>query len=446
MPAFDKIEHIIVVMLENRSFDHYLGALNDEPNRDDVEGLKGAKPNPKRNPATGQMEMVDPIPWDDRSHEIEDPPHDHVEVQGTANGGGQFNGGAMDGFVRTHQEWLETHHNLSAQDAFDQADAAMGFYTRQTLATLYSIADEFTVCDHWFSSFMGSTWPNRLFLQAGNPGRHLTTPGGNILSAISDFLKPKPPPVWGAWEIPNQFRPALDWRLYVSRQSPYVAMWPTRFAEAHKHRVRRRKHFRDDCRNDSLPQLALVEPPYGRGDDHPPRDPRGGQKFIFSTVQTLLDSPSWDTTAMILVWDEHGGFYDHVPPPLAAEAVPHHATCRRLGMRVPALVLSPYTRRHHVIHRVFDHTSILATLAERWKLELPSGRARAASSLWSTCFDFSAPPRAAGTITINEPDDPTPPRPNAPPTHLDTVLASTHRRRALRELDFDDSEDGEEGG
>ena len=133
-----------------------------------------------------------------------------------------------------------------------------------------------------------------------------------------------------------------------------------------------------DCKTDNLPHVAIVEPPYSSADDHPTHDPRRGQQFLGYIVDALLQSPSWKSTALILTYDEHGGFFDHVAPPPTPEGAAEPWDV--LGVRVPTIVASPFTPRT-VVSEPFEHTSILKTIAERWNLEIPpEARASAAES------------------------------------------------------------------
>jgi phospholipase C len=181
----EQVEHIVLVMMENRSFDHYFGALNLPPeNRDDIDGLgHGQLPvnrhlgDPESDPGVPRW------PLDDVRVEFLDPPHEFPEVRL------QRNDGAMDGFVSAYERFHKgaappapiTSSPLTGTappapyDVRQMARIVMGYYTRKTLPVLYGLADQFAVCDHWYSSFLGSTHPNRVFANAGSCGDVMTT-------------------------------------------------------------------------------------------------------------------------------------------------------------------------------------------------------------------------------------------------------------------------------
>jgi phospholipase C len=409
MPSQKDIQHFVLVMMENRSFDHYLGALNFE-GRDDIEGLgKGPLPVNRRAEAAADETGPGVAPWpmDDVSLEFRDPPHEWREVRE------QWNGGRMDGFVATYQRfhetaWDEAHATTSGATALQgqrpvkpdfgqMARAVMGYYTRRTLPVLYGLADEFAVCDHWFSSFLGSTHPNRVFAQTGFCGDVLTT-------TVKNAFRHKPQPIWAGWEKRKGRKGGITWKTYFHpRDLSMFALWPG-FAGRHDGNAGSLADFAAACRAGELPDVAIVEPPYSVADDHPAHDPRRGQQFLGFVVNALLKSRSWASSALILYYDEHGGFFDHVPPPAAPEAGPPPRD--QLGLRIPAVVVSPFTPRRVAVKDVLEHVSVLKTIAERWDLALPAEagpRLPLARSLWDCCFDLGSRPRPAPNLTLQPP-------------------------------------------
>jgi phospholipase C len=402
--GMEQIEHLVLVMMENRSFDHYLGALNLPPeNRTDIEGL-GRGPLPAnrhlRDPLSDPG--VQPWPLDGVRLDFLDPPHEFPEVRL------QWNSGAMDGFVSTYESFHAgaappAGANVSPllgtappapYDIRQMARVVMGYYTRKTLPVLYGLADQFAVCDHWHSSFLGSTHPNRIFANAGSCGDVVTT-------TWKTALRHKPLPIWAAWERPRLGAKGITWRGYkLPSDLSMFALWPG-FANGREANAGSLSDFAADCAGDRLPSVAIVEPPYSIADDHPTHDPRRGQQFLGFVVNALLRSPSWKSSALILTYDEHGGFFDHVGPPKPPEGgvEPFDA----LGLRVPTLMVSPFTPRM-VVSEPLEHTSILKTIAERWDLPLPAEagpRLPLVKSLWSSCFDFGRRRgRAAAGVTI----------------------------------------------
>jgi phospholipase C len=402
----EQIEHIVLVMMENRSFDHYLGALNLPPeNRDDIDGL-GHGPLPA-NRHLGDPESdpgVTPWPLDDVRVDFLDPPHEFPEVRL------QRNNGAMDGFVSTYEQFHKgaappapiTSSPLTGTappapyDVRQMARIVMGYYTRKTLPVLYGLADQFAVCDHWYSSFLGSTHPNRIFANAGSCGDVVTT-------TWKTSFRRKPAPIWAAWEKKRLGARGITWRAYkLPSDLSMFALWPG-FANGRDENAGSLADFVADCANDELPNVAIVEPPYSIADDHPTHDPRRGQQFLGYVVNALVKSPSWKSSTLILTYDEHGGFFDHVPPPPSPESAPEPLDL--LGVRVPTLVVSPFTPRM-VVRDPLEHTSMLKTIAERWNLPIPAEagpRMEMVPSLWETCFDFGRKRgRTAGSVKVAE--------------------------------------------
>lgn len=393
MASMLDIKHILILMMENRSFDHYLGALTLE-GRTDVDGI--ADPAGHSNPsgegpaiAMSRFETsLGPVEIDGKP--FQDPPHEYDEVLT------QVNAGAMDGFVRAY----ERKHKRRKTDPVDRARHIMGYYTRQTLGVLYALADDFVVCDHWFSSFAGSTWPNRVYALAGDADELIGT-GFKWLPRWNAFQYPDPPFVseWGT-------EMAHGWKAYSARpeQDSVFALW--RIGPVYRsRRGGSLEDFAVDCQRGRLPQLGIIEPDYTISDDHPPHNPLRGQQLIATVVKALLSSPSWLNSLLVITYDEHGGFFDHVHPPPAPEerTAPHD----RLGVRVPTIVLSPYTPKQGVAHQQFDHTSWLKTVAERWGYRVPGKRASSAgtNSLWTTdCFDWSLAPRSGSEILSRIPE------------------------------------------
>jgi phospholipase C len=393
VPSMIDIKHVLFLMMENRSFDHYLGALTLE-GRTDVDGIHdpASVQNPSGEGPPIAMTRLEgpsgPVAIDGKP--FRDPPHEHEAV---AN---QINGGAMDGFALTY----ERKYKRRRQDPADRARHVLGYYTRQALPVLYALADQFVVCDRWFSSFPGSTWPNRVYALAGDADE-LTGTGLEWLPRWNAFRYPDPPFVseWG----PEM---AQNWKAYSARpeQDSVFALW--RIGPVYRsRRGGSLEEFAADCQSGTLPRIGIIEPDYAISDDHPPHSPLRGQQVISTVVKALLASPSWYHSLLVITYDEHGGFFDHVAPPASPEGrTPPHD---RLGIRVPTVVLSPYTPSAGVAHEQFDHTSWLKTIAERWGLRVPGKRASSSAirSLWSTsCFDWSLQPRTGQDILSRLPE------------------------------------------
>jgi phospholipase C len=317
--GLDNIEHIVVLMLENRSFDHMLGYLSLEQGRDDVNGLKAGMSNT----ANGKEY---PVEHATATH-VPDPHWDPDHSAGQTDL--QIGGGKMDGFAASFAHTL-ARRNVPNPDP----GVVMRYYNASDLPVYNHLAENFCVCDRWHSSVPGATWPNRLYALTGGADG-------------SRDDKPKPPPIYGR----NAFIRRLEEDLVLDENA-------ARFVE--------------DAQRGKLAQVSWVDPNFKdvnlahiqSNDDHPPSDVQDGQELVFLIYNALASGPKWDRTLLLVLYDEHGGFYDHVPPPEAPDDNP--ATFGRYGVRVPALVVSPWVAGRSVSNTLFDHTSIIKTILTRF--------------------------------------------------------------------------------
>ncbi len=333
------IDTVVILMMENRSFDSYFGALSLEEGRADVDGLQPGMGNPHPDGS-----VVAPYPAEQNC--IADPAHSWNASHA------QFNGGLNDGFVAQH----------AARYGNDEARRAMQYFGRDTLGPLYAMADQHVLCERWFCSLMTSTWPNRFYSHAGqNGGVH-----GNSLSDESF------PSIYSRLDAAG-----IPWSVYFGN-APFMFLLDDVQAGEN---VLAYEDFAMDAQLGRLPAVTIIEPIYGRNDDHPPAHPVAGQILISSVYQALANSPHWGRCALIVTYDEHGGFFDHVPPPRAADARADEGY-DQLGFRVPTVVCGPWTRQGYVSSAVFDHTSILAFLERRFELEPLTLRDAAANDMY----------------------------------------------------------------
>lgn len=350
------VDHIVVVMMENRSFDHVFGSLALEGRT--IDGLTGKESNP----GAGGGDAVPVFALTDTVVAF-DPDH-------SWNGSRQqWNDGDNDGFVQSY-----------ADEGAPDPTLVMGYYERATLPVSYALADAYSVCDRWFCSVMGPTWPNRFHLHLGTSGGMMTNDGVSEIPSIWDRLTES--------GITN---------VYYSSNVPFTLTFGKTDG------VEQISAFFEAAAADTLPQFCMIDPvftdfatdPSTGTDDHPPADVSMGQAFIASVYAAIANSPAWNRTLMILTYDEHGGFYDHVSPPTTVDDLPEF---EQLGFRVPALVIGPHVRRGCVSSTTFDHVSVLSTVTKKWGLEPLNMRVEMTSDL-SSCIDPSFV------------DDPQPPAP-----------------------------------
>jgi phospholipase C len=363
------LQTIVVVMMENRSFDHHLGALRIDSGygaAKTVDGLRGSEcPD-----TDGKMIAA----WRLTGHEAR-----FIPTHKWGPSHAAFDSGRNDGFLQV---------NPGAADRVQ----VMGYHDREHLPVQYALADQYTVCDRWFASVMGPTWPNRFHLHAGtSAGRRDNTPIG--------FGGPAT-----IWE--RMAERCRSTRNYFAAPAPwYAAAFPAKAFSGNDALVAARiEDFFHDARTGNLPEFAVIDPDFLTGDGHPAHDLSLSEAFLSSVYRAMAESPQWSRSLLVICYDEHGGFYDHVPPPQTADPL---ADFRQLGFRVPALVIGPTVWQGGVISEPFEHVSIAATLGTRYGIESLGSRMNAARDL-SACIDPAlvkapaAPARAFPRIDVTE--------------------------------------------
>jgi phospholipase C len=356
------IDHIVILMKENHSYDNYFGMLG----KGDGFTL-GADGLPRNsNPdAAGR-----PV----RAHHLSLPLNPSLHLSQTWNSSHQqWHDGAMDGFVTTT----------------NSADP-MGYFDEGDLPWYYGFARTYGIGDRYFASCLAQTFPNRRFLQAG-------TAAGLVSTTLpSPFARP---PASGLiWDLLDAH--GIGWANYFA-EVPEVALWPRNVLKYHSH-LHEIGDFYEDCRAGRLPAVSLVTPEIFAADEGEFEDDQLGEAFTASVFEAASDGPQWRSMMFIIVWDEGGGFYDHVPPPAAIppDDIPpdihvppdEPGGYDRYGFRVPCLVASPFSKPGHVSSDVYDHTSILATAEWKWNLPALTRRDAAATPL-TGFLDTGSPPR-----------------------------------------------------
>ncbi len=345
--AFTGIDAVVVLMMENRSFDHYLGALRQDasyPDRMTVDGLRGSESNPD-----GSGRAIPVFRTSNRTPK--DPPHGWDACHA------QWNAGKNDGFVKAHA------------GAGSEQGEVMGFHDRSAIPFYYALADRYTVCDRWFASVMGPTWPNRMYLHAGTSfGIQRNTPHWDA----------KVTTVWD-----RMAERGLAAKNYTAGLVTfYMGGFPGRLL-AGKNPTASLLQFLNDAKRGTLPPFSIIDPDFLSNDDHPSHDINLGQALMSTIVQALAKSPQWSRTLLVITYDEHGGFFDHVAPPTVSD---DRAAFQQLGFRVPSLVIGPTVHSGRVCHTTYDHTSVLATLRTRYGIADMSKRMTAAADL-ADCID-----------------------------------------------------------
>lgn len=424
--AYLGIEHVYVLMLENRAFDHMLGfsgitgADGVTGAATAVDGLTGSESNLFNGvtyPVIRGADKVMPV----------DPPHEFPDVLEQLCGPGAVYpaGGAYpsidnSGFVASY-----------ASGSGKEPGAVMKCYTPDQLPVLNALAREFVVCDNWHASMPGPTWPNRIFVHAASSAgldhspsaaeivnwevlEGIDLPNGHIFDRLSNA--------------------GIRRRLYAGDDFPTVAA----LKGIHLDDIRQYSQFASDLQQAGYAdRYIFIEPAYdvlnqyrNGNSQHPLGDVTRGEALIKSTYEAIRNSPAWNTCLLIVTWDEHGGFFDHAAPPAAiapgdtAPANRHNQygfTFQQYGPRVPAIVISPLIAKNLVDHRLYDHSSIPATVESLFGLAALTARDRAANhlddlitltaprtdtpvSLPETAVPVLAPLTAEAARTVDAPD------------------------------------------
>ncbi len=437
-----QIRHIVVLMMENHSYDNYLGML-----RDRGEGFPlGADGEPD---VFNRDVAGEPIRAHHLSTTVQRP---HVPSQSWHATHHQWDEGKCDGFVTSTQLVVPAAGDVDAAVCQGAGAAVgMGYWSEDDLPFYYGLARTFPLADRWFSSCLGPTFPNRRFLIAG-------TAYGLIDDAPYDLLNY--PPAGTVFDLLS--RHGISWANYhaapagQSRLGNYVRhkrrmarrrllsagrsfsavtsgvqkdiqftadVFPVGIGRYMRH-VRSTEQFFADADNGTLPAFSIVDPDFDTYSEENPQDIRKGESFAAEVINRVMHGKGWSGTLLIWVYDEHGGYYDHVPPPLAvppddvegrsltgsptwlrsvlrpifprmvkAEENLTEGPRRydRYGFRVPAVVVSPYARPQHVCSEVFDHTSLLKLVEEKWNLPPLTARDAAALAPLSA-LDLTGPP------------------------------------------------------
>jgi phospholipase C len=406
-------------MMENHSYDNYLGCLE----RGD--GLSPAEVagTPAAGNRTSSGSVVAP------HHLTTTEQYPKIPTQSWEEAHRQWNDGDNDGFVTSAER----------QEQPVDPGIAMGHWTERDLPFYYGLARTFPLADRWFSSCLGPTFPNRRFLVAG-------TANGLIGDSLSHTLdRPANGTIfdqlnrygisWANYHPVSHVRPvgsrlASGHGLRAGRWVGGLAKsWLARLgvaaANAKSHlqftadafplglfaylaHVRSVERFVRDAGAGTLPAVSIVDPDYHLSSEENPQDIRHGEAFAARIINAVMHGKGWAHTLLIWVYDEHGGYYDHVPPPAAPEPDDRkpedHGPWRydRYGFRVPAVIVSPYARRDYVSHVVHDHTSILKLIETKWNLPPLTRRDANADDLLDS-VDFSQPPAFADPPSLPEP-------------------------------------------
>lgn len=388
-PELANIDHIIIVMMENHSFDNYFGMLPYQ-----VPALRHRVNGWPSLNAAGTPQTAVP----------------QRDSNGVAHECFAMADGCQPGFVT--QTWVASHvaYDGGAMDGFvlGTSPAALGYWDQRLMPFYYSLASTFPVCDSYFCSTLCETFPNRIFMMAGTaaglvttdtePPPQVTPKNGHIFEVLDHYNIN-----WGDYYtlVPT---PGLFGAVWAARQQGIHLFGPGVVAPATI------ATFAAKCQAGLLEPVVLLEPNYAWGSEEYPQNVQVGQTFVAGVVNALMRSPAWERSLLVFTYDEHGGYYDHVAPPPALNPgdgtypgsgyVPPRSIntygddYTRYGFRVPAVVVSPYARAGFTSHTVYDHTSILATIQRKWNLPALTYRDANANHLGDCLVTNGVPPFA----------------------------------------------------
>ena len=348
-PSHIPIDHIVLVMQENRTFDHYFSSLTVPGQTVDGAAPDATNPDPSTPGGTVARFHQTAACFDNPAETWNDV---HREV----------NGGALDGFT--------TQNALDDATNDPTGKRTMGYYDESDLPYYYALARAFSISDRHFSSVQANSWTNRTFYMAGTSFGIVS----NIFPTQDDGTGKIPPNLFTRLNDAG-----ISWAFYV-QDLPSVAILADTWAKNQKKVLPFQQYF-DDAAAGTLPSVTFVEGSDMQAgispDEDPPADFEVGQAMVASIVTALTASPQWSSSALFLSYDEQGGFYDHVVPPMACapdDYTPQigptdaQGAFDQYGLRVPLIVVSPYAKRGFVSHHVTDHTSILRFVEARFGL------------------------------------------------------------------------------
>ena len=374
-----RIEHIVVLMMENHSYDNRFGMLN----RRGADGFRIAHngmPVATNPYANGQLQHAFRMPT-------------------TCQLGGQ-----------PSQEWGASHLQYAdgRNDGFVQSPSgpvAMGYWEEADQPFYYSVARQFPIADRYFCSVLGQTYPNRRYLLAATSIGQID----DTLPSLTDY------PANGT--IFDQLdKHSITWKDYYTTL-PSTELFPPLYFKNNGTKIVPIADFFTDAAAGTLPNYCLVEENYGTQSEENPQNIVAGEAFAASVINAVINGPGWDKTLLLWTYDEHGGYYDHVPPPRAIppDDIPPailpgqnaYDGFGRYGFRVPFALVSPWARPHYVSHSVFDHTSILKLVESKWNLPALTYRDANARAMLDMLDlrrpAFAEPPELAQPLQVSDP-------------------------------------------
>jgi phospholipase C len=367
-PSTPQIEHIVMLTMENHSFDNLLGMV---PYQVPARAAAAADGLTRRR---GRFTNVN---LDTNGHRV---------FAEHAASPCQLNGHPGQSWNASHQSW-----DGGRNDGFVNASGpiAMRFWDKSDLPFTYSLVEHFPIGDRFFCSTLCQTYPNRRFFFAG-------TASGTISTTAAGLI----PPAANGTIFDRLDAHKIDWHIYYQQVASALILPNFRDNASQVARSSTVDRFFADAAAGTLPPFTFLDPNYDTTSEENPQDVQVGERFVAQVVRALMRAPTWKRTALFITYDEHGGYYDHVPPPRAIrpDNIPpglepgdfRGDSYNRYGFRVPLIVVSPWARRNYVSHVVQDLTSVTAFIERKWNLPAMTFRDANAAPM-TDYFDFRGP-------------------------------------------------------
>jgi phospholipase C len=431
------IQHVVVLMLENRSFDHMLGYLysgsgNVSPAGHPFDGLSGSEANSPTSGPPISVFKIEPSTPNAYFMPGADPGEGYLatnsQLFGSINGPASPGAvPAMDGFVQDFSYTLgwQSHEGTWSIVPGTTASGIMGCFTPEALPVLSALATGYAVCDQWFSSVPTETLPNRAFACSG-------TSQGHMDDKTHTFTAPS---IFGLLDSNH-----LPWASYGYDTQPLTKDTFTDISGADPSHFGVFSDFAAAAQAGTLPAFTFLEPSWSStgNSQHPNYDVALGEQLIHDVYETLREGPGWPQTLLVITYDEHGGCYDHVPPPYGATPPDRDAgefgfDFTRFGVRVPTVLVSPLIAPG-TVYRVpagstpLDHTSVLKTVQQRWGLPALTARDAAAPG-FGDVLTLAAPRTDDVLAGVTVPTSSGPGPSAGQPAHLQEIQAELVSRQ-----------------
>jgi phospholipase C len=331
------IKHIVILMMENHSYDNKLGMLN-RPGADGFTIGSNGLPTASNPYANGKVQHAFRMPTT-------------CQLTGYPT-----------------QEWVQCHiqYDKGTNQGFVESlsgPVAMGYWQREDQPFYYDMCLTFPIADQYHCSVLGQTFPNRRYLMAATS-----------LGMVDDTFPSGYPANGTIFDLLDAHK--ITWKNYYST-TPTTLLFPSLYFENFGHKVLPLGEFFVDAATGNLPGYCIIDPDYSTHSEEDPQNIAVGEAFAYQVIQAVMSGPEWESTLLIWTYDEHGGYYDHVPPPNAIPPddippdVPPNEVYdgfARYGFRVPCAIISPWARANYISHKVFDHSSICKLVETKWNL------------------------------------------------------------------------------